>query len=104
MPPVAVNDTGTVHQCDSGIFNVLTNDYDPDGNTPLSLVSVSYDNVYGAASIYQNQIQFDSLGGKGTAVVYYTMQDSLGATASATLTITITGACSQTNAIKAKGT
>lgn len=41
MPPVAINDTGAISGCGYADFDVLANDYDPDGDTPLILVSQS---------------------------------------------------------------
>lgn len=93
QPPVAVNDTGSLTKCSADYFDVLANDYDPDGNTPLSLISVSVDSQYGTATIDNNKIYFTSLAVPGPAVVTYTMRDSLGGTASATLTLGIGGRC-----------
>ena len=94
QPPVAVNDAGSMTKCLEKTFAVLANDSDPDGNTPLALVSVSGGAPRGTPSIWGTSILFTPNGFTGTAVVTYVMRDSLGATASATLTITITsGTC-----------
>jgi hypothetical protein len=91
---VAVADTGGMTKCAAKTFAVLSNDYDPDGNTPLALVSVSGGGLRGTPSIQGTSILFTPEGITGTAVVNYTMRDSLGATASSTLTISITsGTC-----------
>lgn len=84
-----------MQKCTSKTFNVLANDYDPDGNTPLSLVSVSYGGSLGSASVSGSNVYFEAYGSTGTAVVTYTVSDSLGATANGTLTITITNATCQ---------
>jgi YD repeat-containing protein len=92
--PVAVNDGGSMGWCAGASFNVLANDSDPDGNVPLALVSVSGGGTKGTPSISGTQVWFEPSGVTGTATVTYTMRDSLGATASATLTITIVdGSC-----------
>ena len=81
-------------RCVAAQFPVLLNNSDPDGNTPLALVSVSGGGARGTPSISGTNILFEPSGATGTASVSYTMRDSLGATASATLTITITnGSC-----------
>jgi YD repeat-containing protein len=94
QPPVAVNDAGGMSRCVAASFAVLANDSDPDGNTPLALVSVSGGGTRGTPSISGTSILFTPNGINGTANVSYTMRDSLGATATASLTITITnGSC-----------
>ena len=94
QPPVAVNDAGGMNRCTAAQFAVLSNDFDPDGNTPLALVGVSGGGTKGTPSISGSSILFTPNGTNGTASIFYTMRDALGATASATLSITITnGSC-----------
>lgn len=94
QPPVAVADTGSTTKCQAASFAVLANDYDPDGNTPLTLTGVSSNGLRGDASVSGGNVYFAPNGTSGTANVTYTVADSLGATASAVLTIAITnGAC-----------
>jgi len=90
QPPVAVNDAGGMTKCVPQSFAVLANDSDPDNNLPLALVSVSYGGTRGTPSIQGTGVVFTPSGLTGTANVSYVMRDSLGATASATLTISIT--------------
>jgi hypothetical protein len=94
QPPVAVNDSGSIADCQDTNFAVLANDSDPDGNLPLALVSVSGSSARGTAEKSGNTVLFKVSGIAGTATVTYVMSDSLGATDSATLTITI-GGCTQ---------
>ena len=94
QPPVAVNDSGSMTRCVAKTFAVLANDSDPDGNLPLELVSVSGTSARGTPSISGTSILFEPNDITGTASVTYVMRDSLGATDSAVLTITITnGTC-----------
>lgn len=90
LPPVAVNDTGSQRKCTSKTYNVVANDTDPEGNYPLVVVSVT-GNLFSVVS--STSIEFDaaSSGGVGT----YTVRDSLGATSTATLTVSVTGTCTQ---------
>jgi hypothetical protein len=72
------------------LFYVLDNDYDPDGNTPLSLVSISYSGGLGTAFDSDPRIIFrPNSSGTGTAVITYTVQDSLGATATGTFNLNV---------------
>ena len=82
-------------KCTGKLFAVLANDYDPDGHTPLSLVGVLYTGTRGFASVSGNSVYFEANDSTGTAVVTYTVQDALGATANGSLTITITNAVCQ---------
>jgi hypothetical protein len=78
-----------MQKCVPASFQVLWNDHDPDGHTPLSLVSVSYGGVQGEALVSGNSVYFSPYGVTGAAIVSYTIRDSLGATASATITLDI---------------
>lgn len=89
--PIAVNDVGSQNRCGPNTYSVLSNDSDPDGHVPLALVGVSGGSGRGTPSFTGTLLKFTPNGMPGTAVVNYTMRDSLGATASATLTITLTG-------------
>jgi hypothetical protein len=94
-PPVAVDESGTVAKCQySAIFSPLLNDYDPDGPT-LALSGASYSGGLGTMSFNNSEIRFfPNASATGTAVVTYSITDSLGATANATLSIdVIQGQC-----------
>lgn len=71
----------------STTLDVLANDYDPDGNVPLSLVSVSGP---GISIVNSTTVQIDS-GWPGNLIFSYVVADSLGATATGTVTVTVTG-------------
>jgi hypothetical protein len=88
QPPHAVNDTGSQQKCTSKTYNVVANDTDPEGNYPLVVVSVTGTNF---SVVSSTSVEFDAanVGGVGT----YTVRDSLGATNTATLSVSVTGSC-----------
>jgi YD repeat-containing protein len=99
LPPVTHLDTLTVLRCEIGAVNVLANDTDPEGNYPLSLVSVS-DGGSGVVWISDSQtISYQSTQ-VGSDTVTYVVQDSLGATASGTLNVSIASATQQCGIIE----
>jgi hypothetical protein len=83
-----VNNTGSQGKCTTGSYNVIANDSDVDGDYPLSLVSVTGS---GFSVISSTNLQFTSTALTGAKVGTYTVQDSRGATATATLTVTVSG-------------
>ncbi|MEM7060695.1 MAG: Ig-like domain-containing protein, partial [Pseudomonadota bacterium] len=90
--PVAVDDAENLDQgLGAGTFDVLANDFDPDPGDTLSLVSVSVDPAEGVASInFNNTVSFQPAPGfSGDAEIDYVIRDNLGATDSATLTVTV---------------
>jgi hypothetical protein len=92
QPPVAnPDDGGTILTCASTTVNVVANDTDPDGNLPLSLVSAT--NVSGGISVSvvnSTTVQVQSLTQTtGVKSFSYVVQDSLGATANGTGTVTV---------------
>jgi hypothetical protein len=91
-PPTAVNDTKTVRRCSTTYVDVLANDSDPDGDTPLTLVAVTGDG-FSIHSTREIEVVSDNLSTGSYAT--YSVQDSRGATATATLEITISGGSCQ---------
>ena len=89
--PVAVNDSAEIMKCQyASTFFVLDNDYDPESNTPLTLVGVSYSGGLGIASNIEPRVRFmPNNSGTGLAVITYTVQDSLGAMATGTLNLNV---------------
>ena len=101
--PIAVNDSYTINENTSSIFlSVLNNDYDPDGVT-VSLISQtsSRANTSGNNIIYNigNQFNYLRQGQTYQETFSYTIQDSNGATDSATVRVTITGVNDIPNAV-----
>jgi hypothetical protein len=89
--PVVTNETKTVYCQVINEINVLSNDYDPDGD-PLTLVSVSSPGNYGTPEIIDNLIIYSPAGEgdfSNTEEIYYTVSDGHGGTANGTLTVHI---------------
>jgi YD repeat-containing protein len=89
LPPVTTADSASVHVCDTVSVNVVANDSDPEGNLPLSLVSVGTSPLGTASVETTTNVQFLAFGTTGNTSVSYTVQDSLGATATGTLFVTV---------------
>lgn len=89
-PPVAVNDSGAGTCNITRTINVLANDYDPDGNTPLSLVSVTPGDNTDASIASSTSLAVTGYV-RGTQSIYYVVRDSLGATATGHLSYATTG-------------
>jgi len=92
-PPTPVNDTGSQGKCTIRVYTVTTNDTDPDGDYPLTVTAVTGTGF----SVYSStQVQFESFSSTGNKVGTYTVRDSRGATANATLTVNVSGGtCTQ---------
>ena len=90
-PPTTVADTLTVPNCIVRTKDVTYNDSDPEGNVPLALVSVTNSNpARGTPYVLSaSTIQYEAFI-TGSDVVTYTVSDSLGATSTGTLTVTVT--------------
>lgn len=87
QPPVANPDTLSAQRCEQRTVNVLLNDTDPEGNVPLSLTGVTGD-AWVASSTSVGLMTPDT---NGSYTINYTVADSLGATSTGTLTVTVSG-------------
>lgn len=76
-----------VNEWAAGSVNVIANDTDPEGNYPLTLVSVSSPTgaAYVASSTHVGWSGYDA----GLYPVTYVVRDSLGATSTGTLTVRV---------------
>lgn len=92
VPPTPVNDTGTQQKCTIAQYNVTANDTDPDGDYPLTVAAVT---GIGFSVYSSSEVQFSSTQSTGAKVGTYTVQDFRGATATATLTVTVSGGVCQ---------
>ena len=90
QPPIANSNSASVGICDSVSVNVIANDTDPDGNYPLTLVSVGTSNLGGASVQSSTNVYFAAYGSPGSTQITYTVRDSLGATSAGVLGITVT--------------
>jgi hypothetical protein len=69
--------------------NVTANDTDPEGNYPLTLQSVST-TLRGTTSVASTtSVRFESRGSIGSTSMTYAVADSLGATSTGILTVTV---------------
>jgi YD repeat-containing protein len=93
QPPVTVADSLSVPKCAIRSKDVIFNDSDPEGNVPLSLVSAVNSNAsLGSAYVASaSNVQYEAYASAGSDTVTYTVQDSLGATSTGTLTVSVSG-------------
>lgn len=96
LPPVANADSVSL-PCNSSIAKNLTaNDTDPEGNLPLTVQSVTVNSGTASASIASaSSVTIFAATLAGTSQGSYVVRDSLGATATGTLTIITTGTTAQ---------
>lgn len=86
IPPTPQNDTGTQKACSLKTYNVLANDTDPDGHVPLTIIGSTHPSfTFGPAGI-----EVDSTNIGSEEFTTYTVRDTGGATATATLTVYLT--------------
>jgi len=97
--PVANPDTASGTENQLLTIDALANDTDVDDGAVKTLVSASAPTGKGTASIVGNQVQFDpgtafdslAVGESASVAVGYTMADEHGASASSSITVTLTG-------------
>lgn len=88
QPPVANADSLTAPKCVTRSVNVTANDTDPEGNYPLALTAVNQDWAYVESGTTVGMYTPDT---NGTYTITYTVADSLGATSTGYLTVTVSG-------------
>lgn len=95
QPPVAnFDDAGSMTCGDVMTYNVVANDTDPDGNLPLSLVSASGSPGIVVTVANSTDVQILSTGASsGTKGFTYVVQDSLGAQANGSGSVTVLAPC-----------
>lgn len=95
QPPVAnFDNAGTMTCGDVMTFNVVANDTDPDGNYPLSLVSASGSPGIVVTVASSTDVQILSTGASsGTKSFTYVVEDSLGAQANGSGSVTVLAPC-----------
>lgn len=97
--PVAVADAATVAEGGSLLIDVLANDSDADGD-PLSIAGLATSGTVGVVTIEGGQVRYDAAaafdhlqpGEVATDRFLYSVTDGFGNTATAEVTVTITGA------------
>ena len=91
QPPVTGADFLAVEQCGSGSVNVTANDSDPEGHLPLAVTQVAGGSKGIPVVVSGSTVGYSSTGGLGPDSFTYTVADSLGATATGTVNVQITG-------------
>lgn len=66
--------------------NVIANDYDPNGYTPISVTVAS-----GATVVSPSSIEIDTTAALGTVHISYTLTNRIGGTTLGGVTVTVTG-------------
>lgn len=90
-PPVANTDSGSVGKCLPLTINVIANDTDPDGDTPLQVVAVGSSSKGLTAIANSSSVTFTSdEGASGTATFTYTVRDTRGEETTGYVNVTIT--------------
>ena len=97
--PVANPETAATDENTGILVDVVANDSDVDNGAVLTVTAASAPAGQGSAIIVDNQVQFDpgtdfddlALGETEEVIVNYDVSDEHGATASSTITITVTG-------------
>ena len=99
--PVAVNDNVSTHEDQSLMIQIVANDTDVDTGDTMQLVSIdrtgttgstAFASAGGVPMVYYNPSQALKAGETATDSFKYTIRDSAGALATATVTIQVTGA------------
>ncbi len=88
-PPTTSPNSITLWTCQEKTVNVTSNDSDPEGNYPLTVTSVesSYLGFLDVASA--SSVTFWSTDYPGSDAVSYTVEDSLGASSTGTIYLTV---------------
>lgn len=97
LAPIAVGDSTSLRCMASKTIDVVTNDCDPDGNTPLSLVSAYSDSI--SVNVKTATSVIITSGFPGTYSFSYVIKDALGATGVGNVSVTVTaspGTCTPT--------
>lgn len=84
--PTTAADSVTVRWNCTFSKDVLVNDSDPEDNLPLTLISVAGGN--GSGQVSGNSVTYTTGFSQGTAILTYSVADSLGATSNGTLAVT----------------
>ncbi len=92
QPPTANVNTLSLVACEAGVVDVLANDTDPEGNYPLTLVSVGQSTL-GTAYVSGTKFGFSAGGAVGSQNVTYVVRDSLGAASTGIVAVSVRGQC-----------
>lgn len=90
-PPNAVTDSGSMGACTQANFNLTANDTDPEGNYPLTIQSIS--GPLSAVVASASTVTVYATASTGLKNFSYVVRDSLGATSTGYLNVTVSGIC-----------
>ena len=90
-PPVANADSTSFHCSLQKTLNLTANDTDPENNLPLSLVSVTTNSPNIWASVISASSVSIGASYPGSYMLTYVVADSLGATSTGSVNVTVTG-------------
>ncbi|MFL6856930.1 MAG: Ig-like domain-containing protein [Allosphingosinicella sp.] len=80
----------SIPKCGTTSVNVTANDTDPEGNYPLTVTGVSGGASLTLTILSASTIGIESIGASGLKTFSYTVSDSLGATSTGTVSVTVT--------------
>lgn len=89
QPPVTTADSLTVGVCDSASVNVISNDSDPGGHYPLTVVAVTGGQKGQPSVDSSSSVSYSANGTTGSDQITYTVQNTAGASATGTIAITV---------------
>ncbi|WP_443025573.1 Ig-like domain-containing protein [Sphingomonas sp. PB4P5] len=85
QPPVAVNDATTIACYYQASVNLVYNDSDPDGNIPLTIISITRTSGTAVATVASASNVLVTTAAIGKSIFSYTVSDGLGAIATGQL-------------------
>ena len=87
--PIANNDSAIVGICSGKYIDVTANDSDPSGGYPLTVIAVTAGTLGTATITSASTIRYQAFGGTGSDAVTYTVRNTAGHSATATLALDI---------------
>lgn len=89
IPPIADPDALQLPVCLGSTINVVLNDTDPDGDTPLQVIAATGSGDVSASVASSTELLIVAGSTPGVFSIGYTIEDTRGATANGTVTVTV---------------
>jgi hypothetical protein len=86
-PPTVGNNSISLYECQEKLLNLTNNDSDPEGNYPLRVTSVGQSSVAYFDIVSDSSVMVYAGDAAGGDTVSYTVEDSLGASATGLISI-----------------